>query len=85
MYTSGTPFVSEHYTKQDYLNIHLSIDSNETDFERAIDIFVDRIKGRFFDQIQLLADDYNKNGFAIMALQIPFLIRLLKLPNWWVM
>ena len=69
MYKNNTPYISLRYRKQDYLNINLTVDSADTDFEAAIDIFRDRITGRFLDQIHFLSTDCNKNGFAIMAIE----------------
>ena len=69
MYKSNTPYISFRYRTQDYLNLNLSINSDEATFRTAIDIFIDRIRSRFLDQIHILAVDCDKNGFAIMALE----------------
>ena len=69
MYKNNTPFVSVNYQRQDYLNLGLTLNSDDDTFESAIDIFVDRIEGRFFKQIHILSNDYNENGFSIMALE----------------
>ena len=69
MYKNNTPFVSVNYQKQDYLNLGLTLNSDDITFESAINIFVDRIVGRFFKQIDILSNDYNQNGFSIMALE----------------
>ena len=69
MYKSNTPYVSVNYQKQDYQNLRLTLNSDDITFEKAIDIFIDRIEGRFFKQIDILSNDYNQNGFSIMALE----------------
>ena len=72
MYRNNTPYISAHYSKQDYINLHLSLNSDNETFERAIEIFTDRIRSRFIDQIHLLCNTnngYDINGFSIMALE----------------
>jgi hypothetical protein len=60
--------ISPQYSRDDYLNLNLSITSSSLDWETAVDIFKDRIQGRYLNQIDLLSCDINANGFAIMAL-----------------
>lgn len=48
------------------MNLHS--DSEQGVWERGIEIFKDRIQGRFFDAIEESLDDPNKNGFAVMAI-----------------
>ena len=69
MYKSNTPYISYHYKTQDYISLSLSTNSDEATFRTAVDIFSDRIKSRFLDQIHILAQDCDKNGFSIMALE----------------
>ncbi|WP_051254776.1 hypothetical protein [Halobacillus kuroshimensis] len=52
---------------------NLSPDSDKEDWKKAIDIFIDRIQGRYLDIIHKLEsvcsqDESVKNGFSIMAL-----------------
>ena len=73
MYSNDIANVSPEYSK-DYLkrlfeHDNLSADSDQQVFESAIEIFRDRMHGRFFDQIRLLSHNIEKNGFAIMALE----------------
>ena len=68
METKGEINISPKYRKDDYLNLNLTINSGEIDWGKAIDIFKDRIVGRYFDQINALSNDINANGFTIMAL-----------------
>lgn len=37
-------------------------------WRKAVEIFTDRIEGRFLSQIRILTNDVNTNGFSIMAL-----------------
>lgn len=64
----GERYISPEFTREDFLDIHLSVSSNRECWNRAIYIMDNRIKGRFFDPINILIDNINKNGFAIMAL-----------------
>lgn len=61
-------YLSPNYKKDDYRDLHLTLNSSETVWKKAIDILADRIEGRFLSQIEILSDDINSNGFAIMAL-----------------
>ena len=61
-------YLSPMYTKDDYKRLNLSTSSDEKCWKQAVNIFSDRIKGRFLSQIQTLSKDINSNGFAIMAL-----------------
>ena len=69
MYNKDTPYISPKFTKDQYLRLNLSINSDEETFDKAIKIFKDRINGRFLEQIDLLKYDCCKNGFSIMALE----------------
>ena len=59
--------ISPKYSKDNYLSLRLNR-INEDDFKKALEIFTDRINGWFFDQIKLMLNDAEKNGFAIIAL-----------------
>ncbi len=69
MFKDGTPYISPKYEKTDYLNLELDVHSSDAEFEKAVDIFKDRIEGRFLAQIDQLSCDCDRNGFAIMALE----------------
>lgn len=64
----GKILISNNYTSEDFLNIHLSPDSLDCDWEKAIKIFKDRFQERYFTPISKLLEDPQTNGFAIMAL-----------------
>ena len=68
MEAKGEINISPNYNKEDYLNLNLSIHSCEANWREAIKILKDRIEGRYLNQIELLSNDINVNGFAIMAL-----------------
>lgn len=63
---SGTLMISPNYSRNDYLDLVLE---DPADWDRAIDIFNDRIGEQYFRQIRvLLMDDPRQNAFAAMAL-----------------
>lgn len=68
MNKNNISYVSVRYTKKDYQKLRLTLNSDDITLEKAIKIFIDRIEGRFFEQIRTLSNDYNQNGFSIMAL-----------------
>ena len=68
MNKNNISYVSVRYTKKDYQKLRLTLNSDDITLEKAIKIFIDRIDGRFFKQIRTLSNDYNQNGFSIMAL-----------------
>lgn len=61
-------YLSPSYKKDDFHALQLAVNSSGETWQKAVDIFADRIEGRFLSQIQVLSDDINKNGFSIMAL-----------------
>lgn len=86
MFKNNSIYVSPRYEKNRYLELGLSEDnvsyfSKREDFEKAVKIFEDRIRGYYLRQIETLAEtnvivgedqDGNilgTNGFAIMALE----------------
>lgn len=68
METRGEVNISPNYNKDSYLNLNLTLQSNEADWNTAVAILKDRIEGRYINQIDLLSNDVNANGFTIMAL-----------------
>lgn len=74
-------YISPNYTVDDYLRINLRMNSSEEDWGTAIDILVDRIKGRYLDVIIDLLKSKNRskniyfgNSFSVMAIHA-FLLR----------
>ncbi len=78
METKGEINISPKYSKGDYLKLNLTINSINSDWGKAIDIFEDRITGRYLNQIDLLSNDINANGFTIMALNCLLIEALLQ-------
>lgn len=68
METKGEVNISPNYNKDSYLNLNLTLQSSEADWNTAVAILKDRIEGRYINQIDLLSNDINSNGFTIMAL-----------------
>lgn len=74
MFQPIATFISEKYTYEDYLKLNFELNSPEDVWEKAIDIFIDRINSRFFYAIDKLIENKDryemlKYGFAIMTLQ----------------
>lgn len=73
-------YISPHYNPEDYTILNLRVDSPEKDWNRAIDIFQDRIYGRFFNAIDILLNetrrfptdgiDFSFSAMALMCLLI---------------
>lgn len=64
--------ISPNFTQKDWLDLDLSKNTKEN-WDKAIDIFKDRIEGRYFKQIEALDNNQNISirlfsGFAIMSL-----------------
>ncbi|WP_394886327.1 hypothetical protein [Clostridium butyricum] len=70
MERDGQIYIGINSLKESYVNLNLNMRSSNDDWNRAIQIFDDRIKGRFFRVINDIMDkeNYNQDGFAIMAL-----------------
>lgn len=68
MLENNIEYISEKYSKDDYVNLHLDINSNNDTWKIAIDIFTSRFNERYFNPIKKLLKCPRKNGFAIMAL-----------------
>lgn len=70
----GEYYIARNIKREDFQNLALSIDSKESVWKTAIDIFNARIEGRFFNQIRVLLGNgsneiIDMNGFAITALE----------------
>lgn len=68
MQTERGIFISDNYSRSDYRRLHLQINSDYEAWSLAINIFSERIYGRFINQIKLLNENAQQNGFASMAL-----------------
>ena len=81
METKGEINISPHYSRDDYHKLKLSETSSGSDWKCAVNILKDRIQGRYINQIDLLSDDINANGFAIMALNCLLIEALYQFEN----
>ena len=61
-------YIAPGYTKEEYINLNLSVDSDEATWQKAIDIFKARIEKRFLHKIDLLLKHDNEDVFGAMAL-----------------
>lgn len=67
-------YISPRYTLDDYLELNLTLESDEHSWRKAVDIFADRIEGRFLLLIQQYSDKITKDNsnidysFSSMAL-----------------
>lgn len=77
-------YISLRYIKDDFLNLNIKIDSNEN-WDRALDIFNDRIEGRYLNIMNKLIrkNELLIDGFAIMALNCLLIETLLQFKHGW--
>lgn len=59
--------ISPEFTDKNWQDLNLSLDSSEEKWQKAIEIFKDRIKGRFLKPVNLI-QEYEYAGFAVLAL-----------------
>lgn len=72
-------YISKDYKLEDYLKLKLRINSDEDIWKCAAQIFISRIKGRYFDAIDKLSEDKTyKYGFSIMVLECLLIDTLVK-------
>lgn len=64
----GERYISPRFTREAFIDIHLSVTSDTEDWDWALRILDDRIIGRYLNPIFSLMENINQNGFAIMAL-----------------
>ncbi|MBK1810780.1 hypothetical protein JHL18_09035 [Clostridium sp. YIM B02505] len=81
----GEIFISPRYKKEDFINLNLTMTSNQEDWIKAIDIFEDRIRGRYLNIIdRIIGDGFLMiDGFAVMALNCLLIETLLQFKNGW--
>lgn len=68
MEKEGRLYISPQYTREDYLRLRLNINSSEEIWHKAVNIFDDRIRGRFINSIEVFCEDVSNSGFSIMAI-----------------
>ena len=60
--------ISKKYTKEQYYNLKLTVNSSSDRWNTAVNMLQDRIDGRYFDPInKLMNGDSVENGFLIMS------------------
>jgi len=64
----GDLYISPNYSKDEYNNLKLTLNSSKNDWDKAIDMFSDRIYRRYIEQINVLLNNPKVNGFVIMAI-----------------
>ena len=68
METNGNIYISLIYRKCDFTRLNLQPEISYENWNQAVNIFNDRINGRFINPINTLRDQASENGFAIMAI-----------------
>ena len=76
-------YIADNYKLADYLGITLTMQSSKLEWEKAINIFIARMQGRYFDAINKLSNNGNivamqKYGFSIMCIQCLLIDTLVK-------
>ncbi|MDG6889415.1 hypothetical protein Cp4436_01448 [Clostridium perfringens] len=81
----GKLFISAEYTKEQFINLNLSMESSEEFWEEAIIIFKDRIEGRYINIVKELIcnETINVDGFVVMVLNCLLIETLLQFKNGW--
>lgn len=59
--------ISPKYYQKDWTNLNLNA-NDKPNWDRAIEIFIDRIDGRYFKQIEILEKNNSHSGFVIMSI-----------------
>lgn len=80
MEANGKIYISNRHTKDDYIKLNLESNSSEEDWEKAIDIFKDRIESRFLKPIELLLNNEDEGmqcEFSALSI-MTFLIETFK-------
>mgnify|MGYP003304339718 CR=1 FL=1 len=57
MFINGDLYISEKYRLLDYIKLSLNMNSCAEDWNKAIDIFISRINGRYFNAINKLSSN----------------------------
>lgn len=80
---NGQTYISIEDTKEDFKKINLRVASKNEDWNKAINIFKNRISGRYFNAIDIMIEDRNiiEGGFVIMALNCLLIETLFQFVN----
>lgn len=68
METKKNVLISINHKASDYLSLNLKADAGMDTWRKAIEIFDDRINGRFISQVKLLKQNVKDNGFSMTAI-----------------
>ena len=69
MFINNDIYISPRFSRRNYVDLGLNSESAPDIWQNAVQIFEDRIKGRYLDPIyKLIDEDPNRNGFSAMAL-----------------
>ncbi len=68
MEKSGIGMISVRYSARDFKRLNLSINSDPEKWDKAIEMFRDRFRERYFGPIGVLEHNCEEYGFAIMAI-----------------
>ncbi|MBE6088430.1 MAG: hypothetical protein E7206_10385 [Clostridium beijerinckii] len=81
----GDTYISARYTKDEFNALRLSMTSDERAWEFAIEIFEDRIRGRYLNIVDRIMSDgcLMVDGFSVMALNCLVIETLLQFKNGW--
>lgn len=81
----GETYISVSYTRDNYVNLNLRMRSENTIWNSAIDMFIDRIEGRYINVIKRMLSDNTImiDGFPVMALDCLLIETLLQFRNGW--
>ena len=59
--------ISPIYYQKDWTDLNLNA-NDKPNWDKAIEIFIDRIDGRYFKQIEILEKNNSHSGFVIMSI-----------------
>ena len=78
-------YISVRFKREDFMELGITINSEVYKWDKAIEIFDDRIRGRFLDQIENMVNcNYlMRDGFSIMALNCLLIETLLQFEKGW--
>ncbi|MBO4983725.1 MAG: hypothetical protein J6D23_06655 [Clostridia bacterium] len=68
METKKNVLISINHKASDYLSLNLKAVAGMDAWQKAIEIFDDRINGRFISQVRLLKQNVKDNGFSMTAI-----------------
>lgn len=81
----GKAYISATYKKDDYINLNLTISSDDNDWNEAINMFEERIKGRYINVMDKIISEGSLviDGFSVIAINCLLIETLLQFKNGW--